>query len=247
MSAPVKKCEACDDTGSKSRDLGGYLDCFACDIADQRVKFRNVWGSATDALAWRAYQLGMAAASAQPDADMLRDVLAIQDACGLHTDEYAPGSVIEYIKDLEADTDAADPVAPVAAQPVIQTQEMTDQRIFEWAEGYVFSLKGMPHKMTFSRPRFIQAVRAIIANLPASPSLEAQPAGEVERDAVRYRYLRDRANETMPQWPKDKSCWVVQYHHPQGTIPELKSAGMGDELDRTIDSAIAMAQGEKNV
>ncbi len=33
---------------------------------------------------------------------MLRDILAIQDACGLHTDEYAPGSVIEYIKELEA-------------------------------------------------------------------------------------------------------------------------------------------------
>lgn len=36
--------------------------------------------------------------------DMLRDMLAIQEACGLHTDEYAPGSVIEYIKELEADT-----------------------------------------------------------------------------------------------------------------------------------------------
>jgi len=32
---------------------------------------------------------------------MLRDILAIQEACGLHTDEYAPGSVIEYIKELE--------------------------------------------------------------------------------------------------------------------------------------------------
>lgn len=43
--------------------------------------------------------------AAQADTtDILRDMLAIQEACGLHTDEYAPGSVIEYIKELEADS-----------------------------------------------------------------------------------------------------------------------------------------------
>jgi hypothetical protein len=36
-------------------------------------------------------------------ASVLRDMLAIQEACNLHTDEYAPGSVIEYIKELEAE------------------------------------------------------------------------------------------------------------------------------------------------
>ena len=40
-------------------------------------------------------------------ADVLRDMMAIQGACGLHTDEYAPGSVIEHIKELEADRAAA--------------------------------------------------------------------------------------------------------------------------------------------
>lgn len=55
--------------------------------------------------------------------------------------------------------------------------EMTDDRIFEWAEGYVFTLKGMPHKMTFSRPRFVQAVRTIIAHLPASPAAPAAANG----------------------------------------------------------------------
>jgi hypothetical protein len=40
-------------------------------------------------------------------ADVLRDMLAIQEACGLHTDEYAPGSVIEYIKEMEGESVAA--------------------------------------------------------------------------------------------------------------------------------------------
>lgn len=35
--------------------------------------------------------------------DVVRDMLAIQEVCGLHTDEYAPGSVVEYIKELEGD------------------------------------------------------------------------------------------------------------------------------------------------
>jgi len=45
-------------------------------------------------------------AATKPTADsdmLLRDMLAIQEACNLHTDEYAPGSVIEYIKELETD------------------------------------------------------------------------------------------------------------------------------------------------
>lgn len=66
----------------------------------------------------RAALAGAPAAAAapivQPDdrlTDVLRDMLAIQEACGLHTDEYAPGSVIEYIKELESD-------APPIVQPV---------------------------------------------------------------------------------------------------------------------------------
>lgn len=51
------------------------------------------------------------AAPAPADLNLLRDMLAIQEACGLHTDEYAPGSVIEYIKELEADGAAPAPVA----------------------------------------------------------------------------------------------------------------------------------------
>jgi|GEM_PF-2540127 len=52
------------------------------------------------------------AQAAQGETEMLRDVLAIQEACGLHTDEYAPGSVIEYIKELEAEKN------PPAKKPI---------------------------------------------------------------------------------------------------------------------------------
>lgn len=52
--------------------------------------------------------------------------------------------------------------------------EMTDDLIFQWAEGYVFTLKGMPHRMTFTRPRFVAAVRTIIAHLPAAAPVQAQ-------------------------------------------------------------------------
>jgi hypothetical protein len=41
---------------------------------------------------------------------------------------------------------------------------MTDQKIYEWAEGYQFSTKGNPHKMTFSRKGFIDAVRTIMSH-----------------------------------------------------------------------------------
>lgn len=60
-------------------------------------------------------------AAAQDDAmtldTVMRDMLAIQDACGLHTDEYAPGSVIEYIKELEVD--APQPLAEVSAAQAV--------------------------------------------------------------------------------------------------------------------------------
>jgi hypothetical protein len=48
-------------------------------------------------------EAGASANNVNGVSEILRDMLAIQEACGLHTDEYAPGSVIEYIKELEAD------------------------------------------------------------------------------------------------------------------------------------------------
>jgi hypothetical protein len=56
---------------------------------------------------WNRGERVAAPAQAGELADVLRDMLAIQEACGLHTDEYAPGSVIEYIKELEGESVAA--------------------------------------------------------------------------------------------------------------------------------------------
>lgn len=74
----------------------------------------------------------------------------------------------------------------------------------------------------------------------------AGPDAVLIKDAMRYRYLRNNASEDMPTWPVSGSCWVVQYHHPQGTIPELKSAGFASELDRAIDAAIALSGAKGN-
>lgn len=58
------------------------------------------------------------------------------------------------------------------------------------------------------------------------------------RDAARYRWLRDGNYKGGP-YPAHRTMWVVQYHHPQGTIPELRSAGHGVTLDLAIDVAMA--------
>lgn len=39
------KCQHCNDTGSLSRDLHGYLDCTHCDVAAERVMVEH-WASA---------------------------------------------------------------------------------------------------------------------------------------------------------------------------------------------------------
>lgn len=58
---------------------------------------------------------------------------------------------------------------------------LTDQKIYEWAEGYQFSYKGNPHKMTFSRGRFIEAVRTILA--VSTTSVAAPPASAAQQEA----------------------------------------------------------------
>lgn len=68
-------------------------------------------------------------------------------------------------------------MAPKQEAPTKSLPEMTDDLIFQWAEGYVFTLKGMPNKMTFTRPRFVAAVRTIIAHLPASVAAPAVANG----------------------------------------------------------------------
>jgi hypothetical protein len=83
------------------------------------------------------------APTAEPD--MLRDMLAIQEACGLHTDEYAPGSVIEYIKELEGGQ--AEAAAPVATDE--NAEHLRRQREnAEFTEWWVSSGQQAAHDLT---------------------------------------------------------------------------------------------------
>ena len=59
-------CEHCNDTGSLSKALDGYLDCGHCDVADQRRDLeawahRQVAEHGAAAAIWLAYQHGRAA------------------------------------------------------------------------------------------------------------------------------------------------------------------------------------------
>ena len=59
-------CSGCKDTGSRSRDLHGYLDC-PCDIASERAAL-EAWAHKntpnTDPVdAWLVYQFGKVAAA----------------------------------------------------------------------------------------------------------------------------------------------------------------------------------------
>lgn len=61
-------CAHCNDTGSLSKDLGGYLDCAHCDVASERAKL-EAWAvemmnqhGATAAM-WRVFQHGKTAAA----------------------------------------------------------------------------------------------------------------------------------------------------------------------------------------
>jgi hypothetical protein len=58
-------CEHCNDTGSRSKDIGGQLDCVHCQAAQQRVEL-EAWYKAvknqyiTVDLLWLAFQRGQA-------------------------------------------------------------------------------------------------------------------------------------------------------------------------------------------
>lgn len=134
-------------------------------------------------------------------ADILRDMLAIQGACGLHTDEYAPGSVIEYIKELESD--GATPPAPTR-QPLADEREMFEQdannaRFFpreidfarttspsgrdEYVNGHLQSRwEGWSARAALSKLDWQQgyADALDLAQPIASPAIEQQGGGAVE-------------------------------------------------------------------
>jgi ferredoxin-like protein FixX len=63
------KCSHCNDTGSLSKDLDGFLDCTHCDVATERAKL-EAWAfelmakhGATGAM-WLVFQHGKAATAA---------------------------------------------------------------------------------------------------------------------------------------------------------------------------------------
>lgn len=60
------KCTKCDDTGSLSKDLHGYMDCAYCNVSTERVQV-NIWAdrmtpNVDQVDAWLIYQLGKTAA-----------------------------------------------------------------------------------------------------------------------------------------------------------------------------------------
>lgn len=63
-------------------------------------------------------------------------------------------------------------------------------------------------------------------------------------DAGRYRHLRSGLQGGA--YPEDGSVWVVLYKHPQGTIPETRSAGIGEEMDRNVDAAMEAVKEKEN-
>lgn len=79
--------------------------------------------------------------------------------------------------------------------------------------------------------------------LPAAPSFQAPaaaPAVDVERDAARYRHLRNQSFAPGAA-AVHGSVWVVKRYAPKGAIPDLQSAGFGADLDASVDAAMAAA------
>lgn len=114
---------------------------------------------------------------------------------------------------------AGTPPSPSVDQVASEKPELTDHEIFAWAEGYQFSYKGNPHKMNFSRPRFIEAVRTILSHSPAhrAPSVDQAKrlvGGEVaaspsKRDifAICDAYESGMGHGLQRDGHKDGSIW----------------------------------------
>lgn len=250
MSAPL--CTVCLDTGSKSQDIGGDPDCTSCNAADERVAVdimvnRNHRRD-RHAIAFAAYQLGKAAA-APVAADTGRDDALEQAAkiCNSHAQDQSRmhQHAEMYVADFLASkiralinnpivTDA--PVVPVAAQPVVPQEpkpRMMSDMVLEWEAHQRISdipavdeaLRDFSDDPTGDNAVYI--VREVLK--AAAPSLEAQPAGEVVRDAARYRWL------------------LTNYATGDG-YRKIDAALNDGDADKYLSAAIdeAMAQGDKH-
>lgn len=128
-------------------------------------------------------------------ADLLRDMLAIQEACGLHTDEYAPGSVIEYIKELEAERAAVPEGWKLV--PVEVTNEMSEA--FAAAE-YTFRYEGEDHPGMLYEFRHQYAAMLAAAPSPA-PAQPVAQEGKALDDVQGWISVDER----LPEVPKGDS------------------------------------------
>ena len=263
MSAAVTpleaRCAVCLDTGSKSKDMEGDIDCTACNAATERMALREKMAPFTaypqhDKATWRAYQLGKAAALAAAPVDEKEgcdDSLLLCVSDMEHSAIYdSPREMVECMRAIAkrlkalaahaANVTAAAPVVPVAAQPVVQVPETVLKRTDEI-------------RLTMANPTgigratligYVECLLAHIALTNAAPSLEAQPAGEVVRAGMLKAadIIGEKANDYLNEFATTE--------HDTGAVVFLYGQDGCDyytslvELSEEIRS-IAMAQGEK--
>lgn len=229
------RCEVCKDTGSKSQDLNGDLDCHNCQAALERIELRgtmrrigvkNGGGTSIDGMNWRAYQLGKN--STQSDAYDAQYValnrIDMHDGAWLEKESktgdwlFKRNSGFErYLNEFEAGfvnaavaaKVSAAPVVPVAAQPVVQ-QEPVAYMAFAKNE----NVRIWAGKNNLGAKEAAEAEGLVLQPVYAAPSLEAKPVGEVIEKLIAA--LQDCAR------------------HPRG----IQRANI-------VRKAIAMAQGDK--
>lgn len=148
--------------------------------------------------------------------------------------------------------DAASPVVPVAAQPVVQQEpkpRMLSDMVAEWEAHQLISdipavdeaLRDFSDDPTGDNAVYI--VREVLK--AAAPSLEAQPAGEVEKPGML------KAADIIGEKAKDYLNEFATTEHDTGAVVFLYGQDGCDyytslvELSEEIRS-IAIAQGEKN-
>lgn len=286
MSAPVKKCEVCLGTGSTDTDFFGPLDCTHCTAADERVAMGKELGPMSqlaEIFAWRAYQLGKAAATdGERDAALIELSIfedgqwwvkeldeAVENGTG---DQKRAVAVVRRMLKVaaravyHADVDAAAPVVPVAAQPVVQQEPIgwLCQRVQQ--NGKVFeSWEYYPTKVAQN----LMGKAGLRANdsmvnwkpLYAAPSLEAQPAGEVipaEKLCALLpgTYYMDPPDggsvtvlEQVERMAEDAARyrWLLANYATGDGYHKIDAALNDGDADKYLNAAIdeAMAQGEK--
>lgn len=188
------RCEVCLDTGSKSQDLNGDLDCHNCQAALERIELRGtmrrIGVKNIDGMNWRAYQLGKN--STQSDAYDAQYVtlnrIDMHDGAWLEKESktgdwlFKRNSGFErYLNEFEAgfvnaalvSKVVAAPVVPVAAQPVAYADPQAFENFDKVRSSQILN-HSMEHEWMWARPSV-----GLVPMYLAAPHIEAQPAGEV--------------------------------------------------------------------